>query len=121
MVSITPLGKNITQVQLCGVMIWFSYDTVVAFAVSGKRYVSENYWSRTTGKHLTQIDGGSRQAKKERLKSDAFEEAWAEHVEPLFASIQMGTASGGELLGSGFEEMRSRVRRRGIGKLKSDG
>ena len=33
----------------------FSYSTIVAFAESGVGwFVSENVWSRTTGKHLTQ-------------------------------------------------------------------
>ena len=31
-------------------------------------YLSENVWSTTTGRHLTWIDGGSKDAKKERIK-----------------------------------------------------
>jgi hypothetical protein len=38
--------------------VYYSYATPVAFSVNGATIVSENVWSRTTGKHLTQIDGG---------------------------------------------------------------
>tara|TARA_R100001463_G_scaffold2092_4_gene8969 strand:- start:1606 stop:1872 length:267 start_codon:yes stop_codon:yes gene_type:complete len=50
---------------------YYSYATPVAFrSHDGKLYVSENVWSRTTGKHLTQIDGGDR---KSRIPHDQFE------------------------------------------------
>lgn len=53
---------------------WFSYDTLIAFrGPSGKRFVRENDWGPTTGKHLNAIDAGD---KKARLKSDAFEAAY---------------------------------------------
>ena len=48
---------------------YYSYATPVAFAVNGETTVSENVWSRTTGKHLTQIDGGD---KKSRIPHDQF-------------------------------------------------
>ena len=49
---------------------YYSYATPVAFrSHNGKLYVSENVWSRTTGKHLTQIDGGD---KKSRISHDQF-------------------------------------------------
>jgi hypothetical protein len=49
---------------------YYSYATPVAFrSHNGKLYVSENVWSRTTGKHLTQIDGGD---KKSRIPHDQF-------------------------------------------------
>jgi|TARA_X000001316_G_C917825_1_gene32004 hypothetical protein len=50
--------------------IFYSYATPVAFRHYGSLTVSENVWSRTTGKHLTQIDGG---AKKERVPHEEFE------------------------------------------------
>lgn len=53
---------------------WFSYQTLVAFrGPSGKRYVRQNDWSTTTGKHLNAIDGGN---KKDRLPAQAFGEAY---------------------------------------------
>lgn len=47
--------------------VWFSYSTVIAFAVPGMgRIKSENVWSRTTGKHLNSIYA------KETLPNDEF-------------------------------------------------
>lgn len=44
------LGDNIT--------IWFSYETPVAFAISGEgTFKSENIWSRATQRHLDDIPG----------------------------------------------------------------
>lgn len=52
---------------------FYSYATPVAFrSHNGNLYVSENVWSRTTGKHLTQIEsvyGGDR---KRRIPHDQF-------------------------------------------------
>lgn len=42
---VTPSGKY-----------WFSYDTLVAFAINGEFYIIKNYWGTTTGKHLNWID-----------------------------------------------------------------
>jgi hypothetical protein len=51
--------------------IWFSYDTIVAFEKSnGCRYVSQNIWTNTTGKHLNAIDDGD---KKSRLSTEDFQ------------------------------------------------
>ena len=49
----------------------FSDETCVAFRIgSGTPWnVSENVWSKTTGKHLNQIDGGD---KKSRLPYEEF-------------------------------------------------
>jgi hypothetical protein len=53
---------------------WFSYQTLVAFQkFGGKRYVRQNAWSTTTGKHLNAIDGGD---KKTRVTEAAFNEAY---------------------------------------------
>ena len=46
----------------------------MAFKVgSNPLVVSQNYWSTTTGKHLTAIDGGDKFAKKARVTSDEFD------------------------------------------------
>ena len=50
--------------------IFYSYATPVAFRHYGSLTVSQNVWSRTTGKHLTQIDGGF---KKDRVPHEEFE------------------------------------------------
>ena len=61
-----------------GIDIYYSYATPVAFHLhsakvrsdlNGVLTVSKNVWSRTTGKHLTQIDGGD---KKSRIPHDQF-------------------------------------------------
>ena len=53
---------------------WFSYQTLVAFQkFGGKRYVRENVWRTTTGKHLNAIDGGD---KKNRVSEQEFYAAY---------------------------------------------
>ena len=39
-----------------GNRFWFSYDTLVAFKISGEFHIVKNYWGTTTGKHLNWID-----------------------------------------------------------------
>jgi len=60
---------------------FYSYATPVAFRQYGKLFVSENVWSRTTGKHLTQIDGGD---KKSRIPHDEFEKLYNKAREVLY-------------------------------------
>lgn len=50
-------NNNLTRVYLgTNLTIWFSYETPVAFAISGEgTFKSENIWSRTTGRHLNTI------------------------------------------------------------------
>ena len=88
--SISPYGNYSSSnygvhslcVSMMGVDVYFSYRTPVAFRTpSTGLVVSENCWSVTTGKHLNWIDGGSRDAKRERVSRDEFERLYAEHVE----------------------------------------
>ena len=44
--------------------LWYSYETVIAFSDGQHRFVTENQWNVTTGKHLNWIDRGD---KKSRL------------------------------------------------------
>ena len=60
---------------------FYFYATPVAFRQNGKLFVSENVWSRTTGKHLTQIDGGD---KKSRIPHDEFEKLYNKAREVLY-------------------------------------
>lgn len=54
------VGKHLT--------LWFSYETVVAFAVDGEgTFKSKNIWSQTTGKHLNSL------SVRETLEHDVFE------------------------------------------------
>lgn len=50
------------RVTINNLELFFSYQTLVAFrpAAGGRVVVCENVWSNTTGRHLTAIDGGTR-------------------------------------------------------------
>ncbi len=53
---------------------WFSYQTLIAFTDGrGNRYVHQNDWGPTTGRHLNAIDRGDT---KTRLNDAAFSEAY---------------------------------------------
>lgn len=63
-------NNNLTRVYLGNIVLWFSYETIVAFHVPGQpRVVSENRWSQTTGRHLNEIDNGN---KSERISHEEF-------------------------------------------------
>lgn len=68
-------GPNNYRIEIGTLTMWFSYETCIAFQVGGRRTVCENVWSKTTGKHLGRIDGGSREAKAARIKYSAFAQA----------------------------------------------
>lgn len=45
--------KNLTMVQIHSVTLVWSYETIVAFAVSGEGWTrSQNIWGAMTGKHI---------------------------------------------------------------------
>ena len=67
-------GAHCLRLDIGNLSVWFSYDTVVAIWDDAK-YVSENAWGPTTGKHLNAIDGGD---KKARLPRGIFEAKVAE-------------------------------------------
>ena len=56
--------------------VYYSYTTPVALMIDGYLKVSENCWSRTTGRHLTWIDGGN---KKNRLNREDFQKLLNQH------------------------------------------
>ena len=61
---------NFSVVDTDGIRYYFSYETCIAFFAPGYgTVVSENVWSRTTGKHLNYID----EDKKRRVPHDVFE------------------------------------------------
>ncbi len=70
-IRLTQIGhKQLREVTLGRLTLWFSYETLVAFRLSpGPLQVSENQWTSTTDKHLSYIDP----RKKDRLASDEFE------------------------------------------------
>lgn len=73
--SSSNYGVNALQFFTDHGTFWFSYKTLVAFQrIGGRKYVRQNDWSTTTGKHLNAIDGGN---KKERLTEAEFYAAYA--------------------------------------------
>lgn len=64
---------NFTKVSLGHLDIWFSYETPIAYREGwGPTVVRKNEWSNTTGRHLAFIDGGTVEAKNERIPGDVF-------------------------------------------------
>ena len=74
-------ANNFVRVSVGPVTVWFSYTTPIAFTVGGERVVRQNEWSTTTGKHLSQIDGGD---KASRVDVATFRRLWNEKVGELF-------------------------------------
>ena len=50
-------ASNLTRVYIGRkITVWYSYETIIAFAVSGSgTFKSENVWTKTTAKHLNMI------------------------------------------------------------------
>lgn len=72
--------KNLYSCTDNGITVFYSYQTPVAIQDENNiLYVSQNYWSVSTGRHLTWIDGGSTEAKNKRLKNDVFEKLKERH------------------------------------------
>jgi len=63
-------GVNCIKVVFDNLTLWYSYRTVIAFRSTEGKFVSENCWQTTTGKHLNWIDNGD---KKSRLPRAEFE------------------------------------------------
>lgn len=60
-------GVHCKRVDMLGVTLWYSYQTIVAYRDdTDGRVVSENVWGPTTGKHLNWIDGGSKSTRLAR-------------------------------------------------------
>ena len=63
---------NAIAVGITGIILYFSYKTVIAFVTpTGGLVVCQNDWGCTTGKHLNKIDGGNH---KDRLLRSEFVE-----------------------------------------------
>ena len=63
---------NFTRVESGDNILYFSYETLVGFAVPGipGTAVIQNYWSTTTGKHLNYIDNGNKEGRLTRAQFD---------------------------------------------------
>lgn len=53
--ELEKITNNFIRATIGDVDFYFSYDTIIAFRINGKLYISENVWSKTTGKHLNAI------------------------------------------------------------------
>lgn len=74
-------NDNLTRVYVGDLVLWFSYETIVAFHAPGQeRIVSQNRWSKTTERHLNEIDGNN---KGERWPQEAFESRLADVMSNL--------------------------------------
>jgi len=69
-INIDRNAINETSVTIGSLELYFSYDTIVAFRdEKSGLVVSENNWSKTTGKHLNHICDDH----KIRIKREVFE------------------------------------------------
>lgn len=73
--SSSNYGANSIAIRMGTRIVYYSYDTVVAFRGTNSKgedfdCVSKNRWGTTTGKHLNWIDGGD---KKSRLNKEEFD------------------------------------------------
>lgn len=76
---------NYHRVHVGSLVLWFSYRECVAFAVEGKeKVVMQNPASNTTGKHLNDIDGGSKEAKAARVNREEFQRRFTLAVGQMF-------------------------------------
>jgi hypothetical protein len=74
---------NFYTTTSAGLTVWYSYQTPIAFVdpKTGRTVARVNDWSTTTGRHITQADGGSKEAKARRLSGDDFERALKEAMQ----------------------------------------
>ena len=73
-IELRQLGPSLTFVRIGQADFYFSYETCVAVRTDSRFVISENVWSRTTGKHLTEICSD----KSRRVKHAEFEKVLAE-------------------------------------------
>ena len=73
------MNNKLTTLYIDDKIIYFSYETPVAFWDGYKLHVSQNEWSRTTGRHLNAIDGGDKEAKEDRIPHSVLMEMLSEY------------------------------------------
>lgn len=76
-------GAHSLCVDMGNIILYYSYKTIVAFSFQGRTMVRKNDWGPTTGKHLNKIDGGSKEARENRVKGEEFEEKLAQSLKTL--------------------------------------
>ena len=87
MVKVRIVKPNLTMVEIGLVTLYFSYETLIAFQhpAAGTRFVvSENQWTATTGKHLTEIDGRrTKTAQRERVPAAEFNALVKQYIDTI--------------------------------------
>lgn len=69
-IKINTIKPNFTVIVIKNFTLYFSYETVVAYEdLDTPIQVSENVWTKTTGKHLNMIDPD----KTKRIPYDQFQ------------------------------------------------
>lgn len=53
--TVRVIASNFVHITMGDLKMWFSYGTLIAFHRT-KLIISENIWTKTTGKHLNQIN-----------------------------------------------------------------
>lgn len=69
-ISLRTIRPNLTEVTIGNLDLYYSYETIVAFRESGKLMGSQNVWSNTTGRHLSELGI----SKDERVQADKFDD-----------------------------------------------
>jgi len=69
--KIRTIKSNMTELEVNGATILFSYETPVAANVKGKFYRTQTKWSVTTSKHINQwLDGAKAESKPQSFFDD---------------------------------------------------
>lgn len=74
--TLNKLANNFHNIECDGVLVWFFYETMIAFAVGSRIFCRHNEWGNTTGKHLNTIQPDH----SKRMSAVDFEAAWDRHV-----------------------------------------
>lgn len=75
-----PSKQNAIRIEAGSVIVWYSYQTPVAFLIPGYgMVVHQNQWGPTTGKHLNKIDPD----KSKRVTIKEFQALWDERTQGL--------------------------------------
>lgn len=76
--GLVKVENNLVQVSIKGTVLWFSYETLVAFKTPDlKLVVCRNQWSVATSKHLNLIDNRDI---RHRLDPEVFDQLVKENL-----------------------------------------
>ncbi len=55
-VRLKQIAPNFTRINIGETVLYFSYETLVAFEVDGRIYATQEKYSRTTSKHINLLN-----------------------------------------------------------------